>query len=135
MSIFVIASSDKNKNYFPNNVPHHFKTSFKHSLLMEGTWKVALTEIDFDEKITASILYVECSVCEGTIVDGINTNVLRKVNTDMRRSFSNSFNWLYYIHVIKPEIRDIEITLKDSNGSLATFLTKPVTITLHFLKT
>ena len=134
MSVFYIASSDKNKNYFPNNVPYHFKTYLKQSLLLEGTWKVALTDIDFEEKITASTLYVECSVCEGTIVDGVNTNGLRKVNTAMRRTFSNSFNWLYYVRVIKSEIRDIEITLKDSSGALATFLTRPVTITLHFLK-
>ena len=134
MSTFVIVCSDQNMNYFPHNTSYHFKSFLKQPLLLDGNWKIALTEIDFDEKITSSTLYVHCNVCEGTIVDGIHTNVLRKVNTDIRRTFSNSFNWLYYVPVIKYELRDIEIIIKDRDGSLATFLKRPVSVTLHFMK-
>ena len=80
---------------------------------------MALSEIDFSERLQKSSLFVNSDVCQSTIIDGILTNVLRKVITDVRRYFTNSFNWLYYLPVIKAEISEIEITIKDLKGNFA----------------
>ena len=97
-----------------------------------GKWKVALTEIDIKENLQKLSLYVKSDLCQSTIVDGNLSDVLRKVNTDVRRQFTNSFDWLYYLPVIKNEIREIEISIKDANGNFAAFLSKPISVTLHF---
>ena len=70
----------------------------------------------------------------GAVVNGVTSNALRKVNTDLRKTFTNSFNWLYYVPVIVSGIREIEITIKEASGALATFLSQPVVVTLHFSK-
>ena len=134
MSLYVIASSDKSKNYYPYNQPYHFKSFIKQPLELEGHWRGALTEIDFDKKITVHSPNVECNICEGAVVNGVTSNVLRKVNTDLRRTFTNNFNWLYYVPVIVSGIREIEITTKEASGALATFFSQPVVVTLHFSK-
>lgn len=134
MSIYMILDSDKNLEYFPNNVPYNFKSHLMQPLNLEGKWSVALTEIDFNEKIQTSSLYVNCDICESIIVNGVWSNVLRKVNCDVKRQFTNSFNWIYYLPVIKPEIGEIEISIKDANGALATFISRDITVTLHFRK-
>ena len=134
MSIYVIIHSDQSLDYFPDNQPFRFRTHFNQPLVLEGSWKVALCEIDINEKIQKPSLYVNCDLCQSIIIDGRTQNVLRKVNADVRRQFSNSFNWLFYLPVIKSEIREIEFVIKDTNDFTASFLTKPVCVTLHFKK-
>ena len=58
MSLYVIASSDKSKNYYPYNQPYHFKSFIKQPLELERHWRVELTEIDFDEKKSQYILFM-----------------------------------------------------------------------------
>ena len=89
----MIINSNKNLDYYPNNVPYKFKTHFAKPLDLNGRWTVAITEIDIIEKLQNPYLYISCDLCQNTIVDGTLTNVLRKVNTDARRQFSNSFNY------------------------------------------
>lgn len=135
MSFYVIIHSDENLEYFPDNQPFRFKCHLRKTLTLEGSWKVALCEIDINEKVQKPSLYVNSDLCQSTIVDGRSENVLRKVYTDFRRQFSNSFNWLFYVPVIKNEIREIEIIIKDAKDNIASFLTKPICVTLHFKKT
>ena len=134
MCFYVVINSDQNMDYFPDNRPFAFKTYFSKPLNLEGKWKVALSEIDVNEKMQKPSIYVYSNLCQSVVFDGIITNVLRKINTDVRRQFANSFNWLYYLPVIKNEIREIEISIKDANGNFASFLSKPITVTLHFVK-
>jgi len=42
------------------------------------------------------------------------------------------FEHLCYIDVIKSDAFDIEFYIKDKEGDLCTFVTKPVTLQLHF---
>ena len=135
MSFYVIIHSDRSLDYFPDNQPFQFKCYFDKPLTLEGNWELALCEKDINEKVQKPSLYVNCDLCQSIIVDGKSKTVLRKVNADMRRHFTNSFNWLFYVPVIKSQIREIQIDIKDANNRLATFLTKPVCVTLHFTET
>ena len=109
MSFYVIINSDQNVDYYPDNNPYLFKTCLSKPLTLNGIWNVALTEIDINEKIQKPSIYVNSDLCQSVIVDGVLTNVLRKVNTDVRRTFTNSFDWLYYLPLIKNEITLMEI--------------------------
>ncbi|MEW8509095.1 MAG: hypothetical protein AB2598_20635 [Candidatus Thiodiazotropha sp.] len=129
----MIINSDESLAYFPDNKPFRFKTHLAKTLSLPGKWVVALTEIDLLEKIQLSSLYVNCDICQSTIVDGEWTNVLRLINTGVKRQFTNSFNWLYYLSVVKSEIREIEISIKQDSGVYATVLNRPVRVTLHFM--
>ena len=135
MSFYVIIHSDQSLDYFPDNQPFQFKCHFDKALSLDGKWEVALCEIDINEKVQKPSLYVACDLCQSTIIYGRSKNVLRKVNADLRRQFTNSFNWLFYVPVIKSEIREIQIVLEDANNNLGFFLTKPMCVTLHFTKT
>ena len=79
---------------------------------LDGKWKVALTEIDIKENLQKPSLYVKSDLCQSTIVDGNLSDVLRKVNTDVRRQFTYSFDWLYHLQDIKNEIREIQISIR-----------------------
>ena len=120
--------------YFPDNQPWQFKTYFNKPVNLEGSWKVALCEFDINEKVQKPSLYVNSDLCQSVLVDGQSRNVLRKVYSDARKQFANSFNWLMYVPVIKSELREIEIFIKDAKDNVASFLTKPVCVTLHFKK-
>ena len=63
MSFYVIINSNENLEYFPDNQPYKFKTHLAKPLDMTGKWKVALSEIDFIEKLQNPNIYVCCDLC------------------------------------------------------------------------
>ena len=134
MSFYVIIHSDRSLDYFPDNLPFQFKCHFNKPLTLEGSWELALCDIDINEKVQKPSLYVNCDLCQSMIVDGKSKTVLRKVNADMRRQFTNSFNWLFYVPVIKSEIREIQIDIKDANDRLAIFFNKTCVCDITFYR-
>ena len=58
ISFYVIINSNQTMDYYPNNKPYLFKTYFSKQLNLDGKWKVALTEIDINEKMKKPSLYV-----------------------------------------------------------------------------
>ena len=75
-------------------------------------------------------MYVTCNVCSGTIVDGEEQPLLRRfpVPDDGERTF----NTPHFVDVISSQINEVEIHIKLSHEDSATFLTRPVSITLQF---
>jgi len=65
-------------------------------------------------------------------LDGENENLLRVLKSQRAGSWTQSFDTPQYFSITKSEIRDLEIHIKDVKGNFASFLKKPVTITLHF---
>ena len=45
MSFYMKVNSDQCQSFFPSNKAYHFRTHLKEPLSLQGTWKVALTEI------------------------------------------------------------------------------------------
>lgn len=131
MSFHMVLNSDKSLNHFPDNKPCHFRTVIKIPLVLRGIWKVALLEIGFQQQNPIhQNLYIYCSVCSGTIVDGEVTQLLRRLYTDDHCYYV--FELPHYVDVIKTEVNVIEIQIRDDTGQIVTLLTQPVSLTLQF---
>ena len=134
MAHYVVIQSNKNLDYFPDNKPFRFRTYLQSALNLKGNWKVALVDIFVLENSVKSKqnLYVHCDICGESIVDGEKDNLLRMVKFQKLGNWSQSFNPPFYVPVNTSETRELEILIRDSQGELASFLKKPVTVTLHF---
>jgi len=134
MSQYLTINSNHNLEYFPDNQSYRFKTYFQAPLSLKGVWKVALVDLYMAEpnmKFRYN-LYLYCDACDGYIVDGENENLLRMVKSTKAANWTQSFNNPQYLPVNKSELRELEIYIKDMKGNFATFLKKPVSLTLHF---
>ena len=49
MNFYMIVNSDQCQRFFPSNKAYHFRTHIKAHRSLQGTWKVALTEIYITE--------------------------------------------------------------------------------------
>jgi len=127
-------NSDKSINYFPNNKPYCFFTHLQSSLKLQENWRVSLIDIKipihdvFNEKD----VYLHCNICTKHMVDGIFQPLQRRICLISTDTGYYTFDNLLYISTIKSEVFDIEFYLTDENGDLGTFLTQPVSLTLHF---
>lgn len=134
---FRAQSDDKtNLDYFPNNTAHKFKIHLSKPLNLSGIWKIALCDIHINDSKQISYmnqLYVFCSIVDTSILNGRQEqHLLRSVELNRKGNWTNIYHQLYYENVNKTHIFDIEIYITDRSLRLATFLTKPLTITLHF---
>ena len=97
-------------------------------------WKVALIDVTIAEpqsKVRYN-LYIHCNICGGNILNGETENLLRMVQSQKGGNWVQTLHNPQYVLVNTTEIRDLEIYIKDGKDKLATFLKKPVTVTLHF---
>ena len=133
MSFYMTVNSDANLDYFPDNKPYHFKTHLQTALNLSGIWKVSLVDISmYDPSKHSSNLYIHSDICGESILDGEKENILRMIKAYRSGKWSQESINFHYISVNKSDIRDIEFSIKDKKGILASFLQMPVTITLHF---
>ena len=137
MSFYVTVNSDECLQYFPENMPYHFRTHLQSSQYLNGNWKVALLDIQMSEtgkngRLIKDNLYIHCDVCSESILDGEKENLLRMVKSVRPGKWTQEFLHPHYITVNKSEIRDIEFYIKSKTGELLSFFKKPVTLTLHF---
>lgn len=127
----MIIKSDQDLHYFPNNKPYHFKTKLQQTLEFLGKWKLALAEVELNEKKSSKDnLYIYASICGETIINGSNAPLLRRVVADTSKN--TVFKLLYYIPVVKTETNEIEFVIKNEKGELADHLTEAVTLVIHF---
>lgn len=132
MSIYVVLNSDRNLKLHETNKPYCFQTYFHTPLYLKGLWKVALVDFAFanDEPTTVDHLYVHCNECTGMVVDGEVQSVLRRIVFNGQTP--QIFNSPLYVDVINNEITNLEIVIRNREGNLASFLTNPLSLTLHF---
>lgn len=133
MSVYMVFNSEKHSIYYPNNQPHNFIVNLATPLQLNGFWMVAL--VDFKTE-GSTFLHTHCylysDICGDSIVDGVMQPLLRRFwcenSTD---DYALVFNDRQYKPVMKTVINSIRFYLKDADGAFLSFLTKPVTITLH----
>lgn len=134
MSHYIVINSNNNLEYFPDNKPYHFRTVFQAPLHLTGFWKMAAVEAIIAEP-NAKVgynLYLHCDACDGCILDGEYASLLRPVRSLKTGKWTQTFDLPYYVSTNKSELRELEIYIKDGKGNLATFLRKPVSVTIHF---
>ena len=130
----MIINSDQCQSLFPSNKAYHFRTHLKAPLSLQGTWKVALTEIYITESspLPYKKLYLYSNICGNSIVDGEYHSLLRRLINDHVGYWAEIYELPNYVPVKRSEITDIEFYIKDEAGNYASLLTNPVSITLHF---
>lgn len=133
MSIYVVLSSDKSLNYFPDNTPFRFKSRFNAPLILEGTWKVALVEVDIGSTVSIQDpIYIHSSICQDSIVEGEKNPLLRRITPFQPGNWNSIIDSPYYIQVNTKELYDIDIYITDRLNKQASFLDETSTLTLHF---
>lgn len=134
MSFYVIANSNQSLNLFPGNSPFHFRLHLNTPLILDGVWKVGLSEVYIQDNPvwTDHHLYIYCSVCDKSVIDGDSRALLRRLMPNENGLWKHIFNPTFYLTVSKSQINNIEFSIKTDTNKFASFLTQPVTLTLHF---
>jgi len=145
-SYYMVASYRSSKKlYFPLNQPDKFRLKFvKPLILLEGRWKVALIDINFaniyeKDTVHSETAYytVSFSDCEGFLIDGEPTRVLRcePLPTNSHTVFDNFF----YVPVTANYLDTCSVEVKTFNLVKKVNLpfkdTSDIRVTLHFRRT
>ena len=134
MSYYMICSSDKNLQFFTDNKPFAFKTKLYQTLHLSGEWCLAITELQMNEVSNKGqeTLYINCNICGESFIDGVKSQLLRRV---VINNFENTtFSPCYYVPIIKSEINEIQFQILDQNLQIASNILKPIVLVLHLLK-
>ena len=136
MGYYVYIRNDESNHYFKDNTPCKFKVQFKLPLTFDGYWKVALSEIKFttNQKNSEDTLFIYSSICKESVINGGEHPILRQVNKNMKQSWQHIFDTPFYLPLKNSEIYDIDFDIKTTSGQLASFITSPLYLTLHFKK-
>jgi hypothetical protein len=142
-NIYMHISSQDSKEYFPNNKLEHFHVKLDRPLNLQGSWAVGLCEIHLSRRVVKKVkdlvvvddgrgndndvadepdivnLRVECSLCMGLIVHGVQTRTLRTLTA--KASLYKVFPIIYYFPVETRFIDTVEFRILNTSGELATF--------------
>lgn len=110
MSVYVILSSDKSLNYFPNNKLFKFKSHLNSPLILNGKWKVALLESDIASSSSISkAVYLYSNVCGESTVEGEQKPLFQRLMASSPGNWSSIFETPHQVPVKIKEISSIEI--------------------------
>lgn len=135
MSVRVLVASTDGADFFSDNTPFNFRVKLNRTIQLDGYWVVALTEFTLNQ--TNSLgknLYVFFDICQNSFIGTTEKPLLRRVLSERQNQRNIIFDNPYYIPVRAGMMEYIHIYIKDDDGSFASFLRKPVTVTLHFKK-
>ena len=133
MSMYIILSSNKSMNFFPNNLPYSFKSHMMGPLILEGLWNVAVVDTEISSSISKSeSIYLYSSICGESIIDGEQRPLLRRLKSNTPGQWSTVVQSPFYMPVKLREIYDIDINITDELDKPASFIDRPSTVTLHF---
>ena len=130
----IYVQSDESDDYFSNNDIFKFKVHLNTPLTLQGFWKVALVEFHVREKAKTKAdeaLYVYTDICKESIVHGEEKALLRRLQKNKKSEWDHVIQSPYYLPVKKKELREFEIHIKREDGSVPTYLTGSVNLTLH----
>lgn len=134
--LFADSDSDENKLFFPDNSASNFKIHLTEPLQLDNIWKVALTEIrirDDNKIVYINDLYVLCDAIDYSVVNGDKKQpILRKVQFVKKGNWTHNYETPNYLSITKTVVTDIEFYILDNKLKNASFLKKPVSLTLHF---
>jgi hypothetical protein len=140
-NVYLSVCSKDSATYFPNNKPANFRVKLAQPLQLTGCWKVGLCEIqlcninikkkgnasnDNDDTHTPVIngkdiptISINCNICTGLIVNGVQTRTLRKVWG--KKNIYKVFPIVYYVPLEKGYVDTIEFNIRDTDGELVSF--------------
>jgi hypothetical protein len=130
--MYIVVTNADSESYYADNTPNHFRVKLSKPLKLESEWSVGLCEIHVTENDeNRAVLGLNLDICNGFIVDGIQTRVLRKFNC--KRNVHVAFPIIYYMPVDKLFLDTLEIYLTGASGAVSS-LTSDVKVecTLHF---
>ena len=134
MELYVCANSADSKTYFPDNTVGHFRVKLQRPLLLEGNWVMGLCEVHVTiglERPPKGLLALHCNTCDGMIVGGATSNVIRTVQS--KRHIHKVYTNVYYMPVETHFIESLEIYFRDSEGNpLSVVSPGVVECVLHF---
>ncbi|CAG2241901.1 unnamed protein product [Mytilus edulis] len=105
MSLYVILSSNKSLEYFPENVPSKFRSQLGSPLNMNGMWKVALVEANISSSLSmTNALYIHSKICDDSIVDGHRNPLLRRLMMFEPGNWSTVLESPHYVPIKISEI-------------------------------
>lgn len=141
MDRYVYVKSDESNNYFPENEVYRFKVHLKVPLSFSGFWKVGLMELQVKKTSKSrprgksksdNAIYIFTNFCKDSILKGVETPILRRLEMNTRDGWSYSFDTPIYVPMKRTELLEFEVYIKAEDGSFASFLESPLYLTLHF---
>ena len=130
--MYIVVRNDDSESYYPDNNANHFRVKLSKALKLESESSVGLCEIRISgNSDNHGLLGLNLDICDGLILDGIQSNVLRKFNC--KRNVHEAFPVIYYMPVEKLFLDTLEMYITDSTGSIASLgADVKVECTLHF---
>ncbi len=135
----ITVRSDQSLKYWPDNKPSHFRIHLKSPLKIEGLWLVAITDIYARLRISGTDrthwykhLYISSDMCTESIVGDKYSPLLRAIFPTSAGRWMRSFALPQFVALRVKELSEVDILITDENDLPASFLTDPVTLTLHF---
>lgn len=135
MDKYLYVRSNESNVFFVDNTASRFRVQLKFPLSLPGVWKVALVEFHATETEKSKAdqgLYIYTDLCTGSIVDGEERPLLRRLEKSNKSKWDYLLETPYYHTVTKSEIREFEIHIKGEQEAKVSHLAKPVHLTLHF---
>ena len=137
MDKYITVQSTDSINLYPHNRPWSFRVQLNEPLYFEKRWMMALTDItiqnwDVNKRSDCRDVYVYSSICYPSHVGEIKEPLLRRIclmGTKKERHFNFPQN--YYIPLKVQTLQTLDLYIKESNGDPASFISEPVTATLH----
>jgi len=136
MDRYLYIKSNDSDSYFSDNQVYRFKVHLNVPLPLHGMWKVALTEFYAEEKAKpkskTNSIYIYTDICKESIVHGKEQPLLRRLEKTTQTGWDYMLDTLYYLPIVKTEVREFQIFIKGEDGSFASDLKEPLHLTLHF---
>jgi hypothetical protein len=136
MDKYLFVQSNESNVFFIDNTTSRFRVQLKFPLSPPGVWKGALVEFHATATSKSDIkaddgLYIYTDLCTGSIVDGEERPLLRRLEKSTKSKWDYILETPYYHRVTKSEIREFEIHIKGEQEAKVSHLAKPVHLTLH----
>lgn len=142
MDRYIYVKSDESTAYFSDNESYRFRVQLDAPLILNGSWRIALTEFYAEMNPPPSrsrsprvrmtdAVYIYTDLCKESIVHGEERSMLRRLDRNTDDGWDYMLDTYYYLPVTKKEVREFTVYIKRGDGSNATDLKQPVHLTLH----
>jgi hypothetical protein len=130
--MYLSVTNSDSKDFYADNKASHFRVKLGKTVHLEGNWSVAIAEIHVsDNTANFGLLSINCDVCNGIWINGLQSHLLRRFNC--RKNVHESFPILFYLPVEKVFIDTLEFFITTGEGEEASLSADvKVEFTLHF---
>lgn len=138
MEFYIFVRDSEISHSFTENTPYQFRIQLKLPLTFDGYWKVALCEISLQSNSKArkkdidNTLCIYSNICKESVVDGGEHAFLMRKEKNGVNSWNYVFDSPFYFPLKQLEFQKIEFDIKTVNGDIASFVSLPKHLTLHF---